>query len=247
MPMRAIAVIPARYESTRFPGKPLVKLLGKSMVQRVVESAQATQLFDRIVVATDDRRIAEEVERFGGEAMMTSPDHTSGTDRVAEVARKVTGYDVVANVQGDLPYVDHQTLTALLDPHASDNRPAMSTVACPLLAKEYPNPNSVKVVCDQQMNALYFSRCPIPSGFVENETPVYHHLGLYAFDSEFLQTFTSLAPTPLEKCERLEQLRAIENGHTIRVGLTQQTLLEINAPEDVPPVEAFLTDKQSHT
>lgn len=241
MPIRALAVIPARYASTRFPGKPLIKLLGKSMIQRAVESATACGVFERVVVATDDARIQEEVIARGGEAVLTDPNHPSGTDRVAEVARGFPEYDVIANVQGDLPYVSRQALSALLEPFL-DPRLSMSTVACPLAVTEYTNPNSVKVVCSLTMRALYFSRAPIPSGFVGSELPVYHHLGLYAFAAEFLQQFTQLRPTPLEQCERLEQLRALEHGFSIQVGLTDQPLLEINAPADVPPVEEFLRE-----
>jgi len=245
MSLTALAVIPARYASTRFPGKPLTMIAGRSMVQRVYESTLESGLFARIVVATDDDRIIQAVQSFGGEAFRSRQEHPSGTDRVAEVSQNLTGFDVVANVQGDLPYVPIEALQALLLPFSQDDPPPMSTVACPLSGDDYHHPNSVKVVCDQLGNALYFSRSPIPNGYHDGNIPVYHHLGLYAFRPEFLATYTQLQPTPLEQCERLEQLRVLENGYKIRVGMTSDKLLEVNSPEDVPRVEEMLRKLRS--
>jgi 3-deoxy-manno-octulosonate cytidylyltransferase (CMP-KDO synthetase) len=232
--MKILAVIPARYDSQRFPGKVLVKIGDRPMVQWVYEAAKRCPDFSKVVVATDSQLVADCVLQFGGEVEMTSSDHTTGTDRVAEVAERYPEMGAVANVQGDQPFVTPQMLTQLVSPYLRGESPAMTTLACPLDMKTgYQDPNTVKVVCDRHSNALYFSRAPIPYFRNSIEVPVFHHLGLYAFRQDFLAKYATLTPTPLEQCEGLEQLRVLEHGFEIRVCQTEKATLEINTPEDL--------------
>jgi 3-deoxy-manno-octulosonate cytidylyltransferase (CMP-KDO synthetase) len=233
--MNILAVIPARYDSQRFPGKPLVKIGDRPMVQRVYEAALSCPDFAKVVVATDDDRIADCVRRFGGAVEMTHSGHKTGTDRVAEVADRYPAMEVVVNVQGDQPFVTPAMLSQLVSPYRQGEKPPMTTLACPLEWEGgYPDPNTVKVLCDQAGNALYFSRSSIPyRRNVRHGLPVYHHLGLYAFERSFLAQYARLAATPLEQCEGLEQLRVLEHGFKIRVCLTERAVLEINTPEDL--------------
>ena len=227
--MRVAAVIPARLGSTRLHAKPLIDVGGKPLVRRVYEAVCDCPLLDEVVVATDSEEVAELV---GGRVLMTSPDHPSGTDRVAEAARHLDA-DVVVNVQGDLPFVTHQVIADLLSAPAEP----MATVAAPL--SDPSDPATVKVVLDGAGRALYFSRSPIP--YARGGEPAYlQHIGLYAFRREFLETYTSLRPTPLELAEGLEQLRALEHGHPIHVALTAAPMIEINTPEDVVAAQAYL-------
>jgi 3-deoxy-manno-octulosonate cytidylyltransferase (CMP-KDO synthetase) len=233
--MNILAVIPARYASQRFPGKPLVKIGNKPMIQWVYEAAQRCPEFTKVVVATDDQRIADCVQQFGGVIEMTSSNHKTGTDRVAEVADRYPEMSVVVNAQGDQPFVTPLMLSQLVSPYLKGDSPAMTTLACPLdFDTNYTNFNAVKVLCDRYNNALYFSRSPIPY-FRESggNVPVYYHLGLYAFDRNFLSKYSQLTPTPLEHCEGLEQLRVLEHGFSIRVCLTEQAVIEINTPADL--------------
>jgi 3-deoxy-manno-octulosonate cytidylyltransferase (CMP-KDO synthetase) len=232
--MKILAVIPARYDSQRFPGKPLVKIGDRPMVQWVYEAAKSCPDFTKVIVATDSKVVADCVRLFGGEVEMTRSDHATGTDRVAEVAERYPDMDAIANVQGDQPFVTAQMLTQLIAPYLQAEFPSMTTLACPLdLATAYLDPNSVKVICDRLSNALYFSRAPIPYFRNSIDVPVFHHLGLYAFARDFLSKYARLTPTPLEHCEGLEQLRALEHGFSIRVCLTEQAVMEINTPEDL--------------
>jgi 3-deoxy-manno-octulosonate cytidylyltransferase (CMP-KDO synthetase) len=222
--------------ATRFPGKPLADLAGRPLVRWVYESAAACGDLDDLVVATPDREIVEVVEAFGGLAELTRSDHPTGTDRVAEIAGRRVDADVVVNVQGDQPFVTPEMLSALVGPYRDGTHPVMTTVAAPLDQESGPaDPNVVKVVCDRAGDALYFSRSPLP--FRRNEVllplPVYHHIGLYAFTREFLAQYASLAPTPLEQAEGLEQLRVLEHGHRIRVCPIEHPVLEVNTPEDL--------------
>lgn len=229
-----LAIIPARYGSTRFPGKPLVMIDGKPMIQWVFEAASACETITCVQVATDDERIAEAVTGFGGDVQMTRPDHPTGTDRVAAVAQRFPQYEVVVNIQGDQPCVTPEVLNRLVAPFCEAGPPVMSTVACGLEPERIADHHTVKVICDQSMNAIYFSRAAIP--FVREPTddlPVYQHLGLYAFAAPFLQKFAGLPAGPLENCESLEQLRALENGHAIRVSLVEHVIHEVNVPEDL--------------
>jgi 3-deoxy-manno-octulosonate cytidylyltransferase (CMP-KDO synthetase) len=234
--MKILAVIPARYNSQRFPGKPLVKIGDRPMLQWVYEAAKSCPDFTKVIVATDSKLVADCVHQFGGEVEMTRSDHTTGTDRVAEVAEHYPEMDAIANVQGDQPFVTAQMLTQLIAPYLQGESPTMTTLAYPLDfdTTGYLDPNSVKVICDRHSNALYFSRAPIPY-FRRNSTdvPVFHHLGLYAFARDFLSKYAQLPPTPLEYCEGLEQLRVLEHGFSIRVCLTEQAVMEINTPEDL--------------
>ena len=229
-----LAVIPARYESQRLPGKPLASIGGRPMVRWVYEACASCKSFSNVIVATDDSRVVKTVESFGGNVEMTSSTHSSGTDRVAEVATRRPQVDVIVNVQGDLPFVSAKVLEQLVTPCILEPQSQMATVACPIKSADfYGDPNSVKVVCDRNMDAIYFSRASIPYFRNEISAPVYHHLGLYAFSREFLAAYSAMDPTPLEECESLEQLRVLENGHRIRVSLVDQPLLEVNSPQDL--------------
>lgn len=232
--MKVLAVIPARYQSQRFPGKPLVSIQDRPMVQWVYEAALQCPLFEQVVVATDDSRIAQCVQGFGGTVEMTRSDHPTGTDRVAEVARRYPEMEIIVNVQGDQPFVRVESLSDLVAPYLAGETPEMTTLGCPLEGEaEIQNPNVVKVVCDRALKALYFSRAPIPYYRTPGVAPVYHHLGLYAFRRDFLAQYAQLPPTPLEQCEGLEQLRVLEHGYAIRVCPTSKAALEINTPEDL--------------
>lgn len=248
--MKFIAIIPARYASTRFPGKPLAMLGGKPIIQRVCEQARA--VFDRVLVATDDTRIAECVDNFGGEAVMTRPDHRSGTDRCFEAYEKAgEDCDVVVNVQGDEPFIAPQQLKAVC--HCFDN-PAtdIATLVMPFAPTatwdEIANPNSPKVVVGAGGRALYFSRSVIPyiRGSEHAEWPrrqtFFKHIGLYAYRSEVLKRLTALPPSPLEMAESLEQLRWLEAGYTITTAETHTATIGIDTPADLERAAQFLTD-----
>ncbi|MCF0195994.1 MAG: 3-deoxy-manno-octulosonate cytidylyltransferase [Bacteroidaceae bacterium] len=247
--MKFIALIPARYASTRFPGKPLATLGGKTVIQRVCE--QAGKAFDDVYVCTDDTRIAHAVEAFGGKAVMTSPDHKSGTDRCYEAYRKVGGdADVIVNIQGDEPFIHPTQLQTIkdcfLDPQAQ-----IATLVKPFLPTDgieaLRNPNSPKVVVDEQMRAIYFSRSVIPylRGVEEKDwltqATFYKHIGLYAYRADTLRQITTLPQGRLEKAESLEQLRWLENGFVIKVGITQVETIGIDTPQDLRRAEEFLT------
>ena len=239
-----LAVIPSRYASQRFPGKPLVAIGGKPMVQWIYEAATSCEVFDEVIVATDDQRIADAVAGFGGQCMMTSSEHQTGTDRVAEVARSYPSASVVVNVQGDQPFVTNDILTRLVQPYLDGETPDMTTVACPLVGEQtYRDPNTVKVVCDQHMLAMFFSRSPIPYYRTQVEAPVYHHMGLYAFSAAFIQHYAELTPTPFEQCEQLEQLRVLEHGYRIRVSLIDRAIPEVNTPDDLIVAEKLMRER----
>ena len=231
--MKILAVIPARYDSQRLAGKVLAPIGNKPMVQWVYEAAAQSSVFTKVVVATDSLLVADCVIGFSGEVEMTGSQHSTGTDRVAEVATRYPEFSVVVNVQGDQPFVTSTMLAELVTPYLEGESPEMTTLACPLDREGYHNPNSVKVLCGQKQQALYFSRSPIP--FYRNpvEVPVYHHLGLYAFRQDFLETYTQLPATPIEQCEGLEQLRVLEHGYTIRVCQTAKAVVEVNTAEDL--------------
>jgi len=243
--MKFIAIIPARYASTRFPGKPLALLGGLPVIQRVYE--QAISVLPEAYVATDDERIFQCVEAFGGRAVMTRTDHKSGTDRIQEAVEHIgTDTDVIINIQGDEPFVQAsqlQTLMQLFD----DTTTQIGTLGKRFESMEaVQNPNSPKIVCDQRGFALYFSRSVIP--FVRGKEtaewlkhyPYLKHLGLYAYRREVLREVTQLPQSPLEQAESLEQLRWLENGYRIRVGLTDVETVGIDTPEDLERAEAFL-------
>lgn len=241
---RAVVVIPARYGSTRFPGKPLADIAGKPMIQRVYEAAARAANIRTVVVATDDDRIADAVAGFGGAALMTSPSHLSGTDRVFEAVRAMDlGPDaVVVNVQGDQPLLDPAHLDDLVAPFQCGEGVEMSTLAVPVSDEAViANPMNVKVVMDARGDALYFSRAAIPfRRDPETPAPVFQHLGLYAYTRRFLEIFATLPEGRLEAAEKLEQLRALEHGHRIRVVRVNGTAPDVDVPGDVAAVEAIL-------
>ena len=189
-------------------------------------------------MATEDDEIARAVRAFGGEVELTSPRHPTGTDRVAEVAARTPGVDVVANVQGDQPFVSGEQLEALVSPYLDGRSPEMATIACPLRG-DPADPNVVKVVCDGQGRALYFSRAPIPYS-PRGDGEYLHHIGLYAFLPEFLQAYAGFQETPLERTEQLEQLRALENGHSIIVTRVEEPVLEVSTPDDLERAASVL-------
>jgi 3-deoxy-manno-octulosonate cytidylyltransferase (CMP-KDO synthetase) len=227
--MKTIAIIPARYASTRFPGKPLVDLAGKPMIRRIYEQVSTCGEIDELLVATDDERIKIAVEAFGGQVVMTSPECTSGTDRVAQAVKdRDAGF--VVNVQGDQVVLDIEALSELVRELKAGAD--MATIATPALPEDKDDPNCVKVVRDAQGNALYFSRSPIPFARNAGHAAMLKHIGIYGFDIRTLERFTGLAPSPLELTESLEQLRALENGISIKVIVAQGEFFEINTPED---------------
>ncbi|MCL4523035.1 MAG: 3-deoxy-manno-octulosonate cytidylyltransferase [Acidobacteria bacterium] len=246
--MNFLAVIPARYAATRLPGKPLVSICGRPMIQHVVERVRQAKRVSRVVVATDDQRIRDAVRGFGGEAMMTRSDHRSGSERVAEVATQISA-DVYINVQGDEPLIEPGAVDALADVFTddADGEVQVATLCVPITnAADIMDPNIVKVVLDFQGDALYFSRAPIP--WVRDEGSRVHarhfkHLGIYAFRREPLLDFPTLPPGELEKLEQLEQLRFLENGYKIRVAETSFDSVSVDVPADVARVEAILNGR----
>lgn len=245
--MRAAVIIPARYASTRLPGKPIIErtreVTGKYIIQHVYERARRAPSVERVIVATDDERIARAVRSFGGEACMTSPDHQSGSDRIAEVARALD-QPVIVNVQGDEPDIHPEQIEQVIGLLNDDEDAAMGTLAHPIESEaEWRDPNVVKVVLDARGYALYFTRSPVPftrdAGGWSDAGPVnpLRHLGIYSFRREFLFRYTSLPPAPLELAERLEQLRALGAGYKIKVGITPFPCIGIDTPADL---EAWL-------
>lgn len=244
--MRALAVIPSRYPSTRLEGKPLLMLGSRSVVQRVWDATVASGEFDEVIVATDDQRIVQTVEGFGGRAVLTSPELANGSERVAATADLIGGdFDVVANIQGDQPFVSREAIVALLAPFREGAPADMTTVAMPLAPELADDPNTVKVVCDVHGRALYFSRSLIPANPRALEHDYLQHLGLYAFRREVLRRFPTLAPTPLERAENLEQLRALEHGLAIVARVAVSSSIEINTPEDFERALAWVREHES--
>jgi len=241
------AILPARWASTRFPGKPLHLIAGKPLIQRVWEQAQQANVFRRVIIATDDPRILEAAQSFGAEAVLTSSEHPSGTDRIAEAARLLNlaeaGITHVINIQGDEPLIDPALLRQLTGTLVADPAIQMITSANPFPAHEdVHDPNAVKVVLDRAGNALYFSRSVIPYQRNTSIPPVtyYRHQGLYGFTLPFLFQFVGWSPSPLEQAEQLEQLRALENGVKIRVLVTQSLSIGVDTPNDAVKVEQLL-------
>ena len=244
--MQFLGVIPARYASTRFPGKPLVMIGGKTMIQRVYEQCLKANFLAKVVVATDDDRIFQEVKSFGGEVVMTATHHQSGTDRCLEALQQMNyPYDGVVNVQGDEPFIDPDQINQLV--HLLQTSQAqIATLAFKITkTEELENPNVVKLVKTNQDLAIYFSRFPIPfvrsvqqHSFVENHN-FYKHIGIYAYRAEVLQQIADLQPSSLEVAESLEQLRWIENGFSIAVGVTEKENIGIDTPEDMKKIQNF--------
>lgn len=256
--MRISAIIPARYGSTRFEGKPLADILGKPMIQYVYEGVRQSKWIDEVIVATDDQRIEEVVQSFGGKAVMTSPTHFTGTDRVAEAARKLKS-EIVVNVQGDEPLIKGNIIDKAIQPLMGDETLQLSTLMTRIEeVRDWLNPHVVKVVVDQNNFALYFSRSPIPFprelqiGRLESNPfgtsrplpkKVFKHIGVYVFRRKFLLQFSKMKPTPLEKLEKLEQLRALENGYRIKVNLVDYEPLSVDTPEDLQKVITYFSPK----
>jgi 3-deoxy-manno-octulosonate cytidylyltransferase (CMP-KDO synthetase) len=239
--MKVAAVIPARIGSSRFPGKPLALICGKPMIQHVYENATACSLIERVVVAADDPAVQQAVQAFGGEVAMTSSDHQTGTDRVAEVAQTLDA-GIIVNIQGDEPLLPPDAIADAIRPLLQDERIVMSTLKTALRPEDDPrDPNIVKVTTDAHGLALYFSRAPIP--FQRDDGPcsqMYRHIGLYVFRRNFLFDYTKLPQTPLELAESLEQLRALEHGYSIFVSETRYYPLGVDAPSDIERAEASL-------
>lgn len=244
--MHVVAVIPARYASTRFPGKPLALIQNKPMIQWVYERTCQAQLVDEVVVATDDQRIADAVCAFGGRVCMTSPDHPTGTDRLAEVAAGLQA-ELIVNVQGDEPLIDPQMIDAAIAPLRDDAAIEMGTLAAPIAtAEDFRNPNIVKVVVDRLGFALYFSRAPIPhdrDAAAALPPSARKHIGLYVYRRVFLLRYAALAETELEQLEKLEQLRALEHGARIRVVDTMAGCIGVDTPEDLARIEMLLRQR----
>lgn len=243
--MKVLGIIPARYASSRFPGKPLIDLKGKTMIQRVYEGAKKSTRITEVIVATDDQRIYDEVVRFGGKAMMTNENHPSGTDRCAEVASNFPEMDVVINIQGDEPLVDFRQLDQLIDAFENPKTDIATLGNLTLTHEDVENPNRIKVVVNAKNTALYFSRSAIPNSYHSKGNPLENypymrHIGLYAYRSSVLKELTKLEPTSLEKIESLEQLRWLYYGYTIQMVETSIETPNIDVPEDVEKVLAFL-------
>jgi 3-deoxy-manno-octulosonate cytidylyltransferase (CMP-KDO synthetase) len=252
----AVAIIPARYSSTRLPGKPLLPLARIPMIMHVVERASRARLVSRVIVATDDERIAEAVEALGGESRMTSPNLTSGTDRVAEVAAQLDS-EFIVNVQGDEPLIEPSTIDAAIEPLIEDEQIQISTTSEPIdSVEDLFNPGVVKVVTDARGFALYFSRSPIPYARLAGELALEEslradpsllsnyrkHSGLYAYRAGFLRRFARMEPSPLERLEALEQLRAIENGFEIRVVRVEHRSIGVDTRQDYERVKRLIEE-----
>lgn len=235
--MKILCVIPARYASTRLPGKPLKDVAGKPMICRVYDRASQAKTLSGVVVATDDERILRAVEDHGGRAMMTAKDHPTGTDRLAEVAEAYPDVDLIINVQGDEPLIEPSLIDELGRAFDGDAEFQMATVMTPMEDEaEKKNPNNVKVVTDKNGCALYFSRSLLPYPRNDAGTPVYKHIGIYAYRRDFLLAYAKMAPTPLERTESLEQLRALENGYKIKCIRTNARFVGVDTPEDLAKV-----------
>lgn len=243
---RILGVIPSRFASTRLAGKPLLDICGKPMIEHVYRRAQASGVFFRVIIATDDERIYNAAEKFGGDVLITRSDHPDGSSRVAEVARSIDT-DYVINIQGDEPMLDPRMLRELAEGITSDPGADSATVCIPITNdRDFNNPNIVKVVTDQRGRALYFSRSPIPFRRNSVGCPVWEHLGIYAFTKEFLLKFVELPPTPLMEEESLEQLRILEHGYTMAVIPTKYPSMgpNVNTEEDLQMVRKILAEEK---
>ena len=248
---RTVVVIPARFASKRLPGKPLMEIAGKPMIQHVFERASKARCVDAVLVATDDMRIVSTVEAFGGHAVMTPGDMRSGTDRIAFVAKSLTDSDTIINVQGDEPLIDPLIIDQTSAPVRTDHAIPVATPIRRIQTEEdLLNPNTTKVVIDNEQNCLYFSRSPIPcSRDVTDERrfqvqAIYKHIGLYVFKREFLLRYAAMPRTPLEQAEKLEQLRILEHGFRIRAVPTEYESVPVDTPADLERVRAMMRSTQ---
>jgi 3-deoxy-manno-octulosonate cytidylyltransferase (CMP-KDO synthetase) len=245
---RAVAVIPARYASQRLPGKPLAEIAGKPMIRHVYERASQAKLLSDVFVATDDRRILETVEAFGGKAVLTPDTLQSGTDRIAWAARSMEDADIIVNIQGDEPLIPPAMIDQAVQPLMADGSLAAGTLVRKVVtAEELMNPSLPKVVLDEDNFCMYFSRSPIPYGrdlphdrWVVRHT-YYRHIGLYVFRRAFLLQFAAWPPSPLERAEKLEQLRILEHGEKIKAVVTELESIAVDTPEDLERVRALMS------
>lgn len=241
--MKFLGVIPARYSSTRFPGKPLELINGKSMIEWVYKRTIKSDL-DKVIVATDDERIYNEVISFGGEAILTSKEHETGTDRIAEVSTKYPEYEVIINIQGDEPLIEKNMINSLINPFIEDADLKMATLKFKLdNIEDINNPNIVKVITDNNNYAIYFSRSPIPYPRHMDMGNYYKHIGIYAYEREFLLGYSKLKQTPLEISESLEQLRVLENGYKIKVIETKNKIIGVDTKEDLEKLVEYINKK----
>jgi len=241
--MNILGIIPARYGSTRFEGKPLALINGKMMIQRVYEQAKKADKLSEVVVATDDERIYNAVVGFGGKAVMTSTRHKSGTDRCCEVVDKIgNGFDAVINIQGDEPYINPQEINQIAE-LISDKDTQLASLCKPVYdEEELMSPNAVKVVFDKNGKALYFSRFAIPYLRNQIERTFYKHIGIYAYKCDVLKKVAALPQSGLELAESLEQLRWLENGYTVRMGVTEFESFSVDVPDDIVKIEKIFKE-----
>jgi 3-deoxy-manno-octulosonate cytidylyltransferase (CMP-KDO synthetase) len=242
---KIVGIIPARWGSTRFPGKALHGIAGKPLIRHVWERCLEADCLDQVVIATDDMRIAEVGFNFGAEVAVTAADHPSGTDRVAEVARKLKKASIILNIQGDEPLVDPALLRRLVRKLQDNRNIPIITAATPISPKELLSENNVKVVMDRRGDALYFSRSAIPFRRGTSEIPSYKHLGIYGYRRKALLEFVRMSPGSLEQAEQLEQLRALENGLKIRVVVSETGSIGVDTPEDATEVERLILSRRS--
>jgi 3-deoxy-manno-octulosonate cytidylyltransferase (CMP-KDO synthetase) len=247
-----VAIIPARYQSVRFPGKPLEKIAGKSLIQHTYENTKRCVIIEKIIIATDDQRICDHVQGFGAEAVMTSSEHPTGSDRIAAVVAAnadLQRAEVIVNIQGDEPCIDPETIEMMIHSLQADQTAVMSTAVVRFSADDdIANPTEVKCVIGLNGEALYFSRSVIPgnkTGKIDKTTPYYKHLGIYAFRPQFLLAYPKLPMTPLQIAEDLEQLKIIEHGYKIKVVVASRNNPGVNVPEDISKVEQELCKQNS--
>jgi 3-deoxy-manno-octulosonate cytidylyltransferase (CMP-KDO synthetase) len=248
---RTVAIIPARYDSTRLPGKPLADIGGRPMIVHVMERAARARLVHDVVVATDDRRIADAVTAHGGKAVMTSAAISSGSDRIAVAARAMPDAEIIVNIQGDEPLIPPAMIDEAIAPLLRDTGINVGTLVRRIRSvEELSNPGIPKVTLDERGRCLYFSRSPIPYGRdcgadeLITRWTIYRHIGLYVFRREFLLAFAAMAPTPLEQAEKLEQLRILEHGHAIHAVVTEYDSVAVDTPADLEHVRRLVTAEQ---
>ena len=240
--MKSIGIIPSRFASKRFPGKPLALIKGKTLIERVWLRAKKSRLLDEVVIATDDKRIFDAASSFKAKAVMTSRKCRSGTDRLAEVARrKGKKYGIFINIQGDEPLISPELIDRLVSALKKDPSAKVVTAVYPIREKsEITDPNVVKAVLDKKGFAIYFSRCPVPFNRLGGKVTYYKHLGIYGYKKDFLKAFSSMAQTPLEKAEQLEQLRVLENGFNIKAVIAKQDSFGVDVPSDIKKIERMV-------
>ncbi|WP_418964180.1 3-deoxy-manno-octulosonate cytidylyltransferase [Cetobacterium sp.] len=241
--MKFLGVIPARYESTRLPKKPLKDICGHSMIEWVYKRAMKSNL-DEVIIATDSQEVFDEVKRFGGEVILTDKNHLNGTSRIAEVCEKITDYDVIINVQGDEPLIEPEMINSLIDVFKREESLKMATLKHKLHKKEdIENPNFVKVITDRDDYAIYFSRSVIPYPRNENLDIYFKHVGIYGYKREFVLEYSKMESTPLENSESLEQLRILENGYKIKVLETPFEIIGVDTKEELEKVRNYIVEK----